>query len=132
MPDDHFGAATATETVAKRRPARPWWPVMVTKDGAYLIRAKPHAGQPPHRIIMPWVNQADPRTFVKNGHKWPVHQLIVFEFDRFNVTPKLEHDEARYYEMGRADFDPTDCVQIKDFDLEEYSCGLNPELRPIG
>ncbi|MFZ0270982.1 MAG: hypothetical protein WAL34_03945 [Acidobacteriaceae bacterium] len=131
MPDDHSGAINTAEP-AKKRSVRPWWPVMVTKDGGYLIRAKAHEGQPPHRIIMPWVSQTDPRLLVKNGQRWPVHQLIVFEFDRFVPTPKLGHDEARYYEMGRADFDPTDCVQIKDFDLEEYASGLNPELRPIG
>jgi hypothetical protein len=131
MPDDHSGAANTAEP-KKPRPVRPWWPVIVTKDSEYLIRAKPHEGQPPRQIVMPWVNQSDPRTFVNNGQKWPVHQLIVFEFDRFVVTPKLGHDEARYYEVGRMDFDPTDCVQITDFDLEEYARSLNPDLKPVG
>jgi hypothetical protein len=105
---------------------------MVTKDEGYLIRAKAHTGQPPHQIVLPWINQSDPRGFVKNGQKWPVHQLIVFEFDRFVVTPGLGHDEARYYEVSRTDFDPTDCIQIRDFDLEEYSRGLNPDLKLVG
>jgi hypothetical protein len=56
------------------------------------------------------VEPNDTRLFVKNGELISPHNIYVFELDSIEGRPELGHDEVRYHEIERRDFDPTGCV----------------------
>ena len=118
-------APSASPAEPEKPKGKPWIPVMVARDNAYLVQQGDNYGVPPDRWFMPWCNTSDPRLFVKNGIRMPVHGIVVFKFDGIRECPELARDEARYHEVCRTDFDNRDCIEIGQFDLEAYAKKLN-------
>jgi hypothetical protein len=98
---------------------------MVTKPGHYLTDGKKHTGEPPITYLMPWVEPSDTRYFIKNGELIKPYQVIVFSLTGLEHRSELEHDEARYHEIARREFDPIDCVETKLFDTDALLKSLN-------
>lgn len=103
---------------------RPWVPICVAAGNQYLIKP-PQAGNPPDRMLMPWLDQSDPRMFVRNGELIKPYGIVEFAFVRIDPCPELDHDRAFYRELVRTDFDPTGCVPITYFDIEKLGKDLN-------
>jgi len=118
-------APADTNKEPEKPKGKPWQPVMVTRDGAYLVRGGDNYGTPTDRYFLPWVDSSDPRQFMKKGQLIKPFGIVVFVFDGIHPCPNLPRDEARYHEIVRSDFDPTDCVQVGAFNLEAHADELN-------
>jgi hypothetical protein len=110
--------------MTKSAKERPWFAICVGQGNSYALRG-PKTGKPPARIMLPWVDPADPRMFVRNGELIKPYGITEFAFQRMEPCPELDHDRACYKELVRAEFDPAGCVPIKYFDLEKLSESLN-------
>jgi hypothetical protein len=106
-------------------PEKPWFPICVSKDNAYLVKSQPKTGKPPAKILMPWVDSNDPRLFVRNGELIKPYGVVEFEFVRLEECPELDHNRACYREINRSNFDPAGCAPIQYFNLEKHAEVLN-------
>jgi hypothetical protein len=104
---------------------RPWVPILVTREGQYIIFKDKMTGVPGEKYFAPWIDPSDTRLFVRNGKLVRPYGIVTYAFDGIDSRPELDHDHARYHEVERSDFDPTGCVPIEHFDLEKYAKALN-------
>lgn len=113
---------------------RPIFHVCVTRDNSYMVQRQKTEGRPPAKFLMPFVNTADPRLFVRNGELIKPYSIIEFELCEMVGLPEVSHDQAIYAEVGRTEFDPAGCVPIQYFNLEKVAEDLNaaePEVENI-
>lgn len=111
--------------MSKKPAKRPLFLICVARDNSYAIRTHTADGNPPEKVLIPFVNPSDPRFFVRNGELIKPYGVTEFAFQRAELCPDLGHDRAFYHETGRREFDPTGCVPIKYFDIEKVSDDLN-------
>lgn len=111
---------------AQQPKQRPWVPICVATGNRFLVKVA-ETGTPPARIMLPWTDPNDRRLFVRNGELVSPYGVVEFAFIGLASYPELDHDLAVYKELVRTDFDPSDCVEIKYFDMDKLAAKLNAQ-----